>query len=72
MGDDCYLEDLFVDPQARGKGVGRALVDDLVVISKRHGWRGIYWHTNEDNARARKLYDSYVKSDGHIRYRLKT
>ena len=48
------------------------MVDDLVVISKRHGWRGIYWHTNEDNARARKLYDSYVQSDGHIRYRLKT
>ena len=66
------LEDLYVDEDIRGKGVGRALVDDLVTISKRHGWRGIYWHTNEDNARARKLYDSYVQSDGHIRYRLKT
>ena len=72
IAPEGYLEDLYVDEGIRGKGVGRALVDDLVVISKRHGWRGIYWHTNEDNARARKLYDSYVQSDGHIRYRLKT
>ena len=72
IAPECYLEDLFVDGTARGKGVGRALIDDLIALSKRHGWRGIYWHTNEDNARARKLYDSYVQSDGHIRYRLKT
>ena len=72
IAPEGYLEDLYVDETTRGKGVGRALVDDLVVISKRNGWRGIYWHTNEDNARARKLYDSYVKSDGHIRYRLRT
>lgn len=72
IAPEGYLEDLYVDETIRGKGVGRALVDDLIVISKRHGWRGIYWHTNEDNARARKLYDSYVQSDGHIRYRLKT
>ena len=72
IAPEGYLEDLFVDETARGKGLGRTLIDDLVAISKRHGWRGIYWHTNEDNARARKLYDSYVQSDGHIRYRLKT
>jgi GNAT superfamily N-acetyltransferase len=67
-----YLEDLFVDGDTRGKGVGRALIDDLVTIAKRNGWRGIYWHTHRDNARARKLYDSYVETDGHIRYRLET
>lgn len=72
IAPEGYLEDLYVDENIRGKGVGRLLVDDLVAISKRHGWRGIYWHTNEDNVRARKLYDSYVRSDGHIRYRLKT
>ena len=72
IAPEGYLEDLYVDETIRGKGVGRALVDDLIVISKRHGWRGIYWHTNEDNERARRLYDSYIKSDGHIRYRLRT
>lgn len=72
IAPEGYLEDLFVDDTARGKGVGRALIDDLVAISKRHGWRGIYWHTALDNARARKLYDSYVETDNHIRYRLPT
>ena len=72
IAPECYLEDLFVDETARGKGVGRALIDDLIALSKRHGWRGIYWHTRHDNAPARKLYDSYVETDGHIRYRLQT
>lgn len=67
---DCYLEDLFVDESARGHGVGRALLDDLVALCKKNGWARLYWHTEEGNATARKLYDSYVKSDGHIRYRI--
>jgi GNAT superfamily N-acetyltransferase len=69
-GKDCYLEDLFVDPQARGKGIGRALMDDLVVLSKTSGWARLYWHTSEQNKTARALYDRYVESDGHIRYRI--
>lgn len=68
---DCYLEDLFIDATIRGKGIGRALIDDLIAISREKGWSRLYWHTNEDNAQARKLYDSYVESDGHIRYRIK-
>jgi GNAT superfamily N-acetyltransferase len=67
---DCYLEDLFVDAAARGKGVGRALLDDLISLCKERGWARLYWHTEETNATARKLYDSYVESDGHIRYRI--
>ena len=71
LGDDCYLEDLFVAEAARGAGVGRALIDDLIAITKAKGWHRLYWHTDEGNSRARALYDSYVLSDGHIRYRLK-
>jgi GNAT superfamily N-acetyltransferase len=67
---DCYLEDLFVDESARGHGVGRALLDDLVALCKKNGWARLYWHTEEGNVTARKLSDSYVKSDGHIRYRI--
>jgi GNAT superfamily N-acetyltransferase len=67
---DCYLEDLFVAADARSKGVGRALLDDLVALSKAKGWTRLYWHTEETNANARKLYDHYVKSDNHIRYRI--
>lgn len=70
-GDDCYLEDLFVTAAARGHGVGRALIDDLVVLARKQGWQRIYWHTHEGNMRARALYDQYAPHDGHIRYRLR-
>ena len=66
-----YLEDLFVAEAARGKGTGRALINDLQSIAKAQGWQRLYWHTDEGNTRARGLYDSFVKSDGHIRYRMK-
>lgn len=69
-GDDCYLEDLFVAETARGGGTGRALIDDLMALARAKGWHRLYWHTDEGNARARALYDSYTPSDGHIRYRL--
>jgi GNAT superfamily N-acetyltransferase len=69
-GDDCYLEDLFVAETERGRGTGRALIDDLIVLARAKGWHRLYWHTDEGNARARALYDSYTPSDGHIRYRL--
>lgn len=69
-GDDCYLEDLFVAPQARGNGIGRALIEDLQTLARARGFHRLYWHTDADNTTARKLYDSFVLSDGHIRYRL--
>ncbi len=70
IGDDCYLEDLFVDASARGMGVGRALIDDLKAIATAQGWHRLYWHTDEGNAAARRLYDTYTASDGHVRYRM--
>ena len=69
MGDDCYLEDLFVAQAARGKGTGRALINDLAAIARSRGWIRLYWNTDAGNATARKLYDSFTLSDGHVRYR---
>ena len=69
-GDDVYLEDLFVDPSARRRGLARALIEDLISIGKGNGWHRLYWNTNHDNAAARKLYDSICRDDGHIRYRM--
>jgi GNAT superfamily N-acetyltransferase len=71
LANDLYLEDLFVDAAARGAGLGRALLDDLFALARARGFGRIYWHTDEGNARARSLYDSYAPADGHIRYRLK-
>ena len=70
LGEDCYLEDLYVAEAARGRGVGRALIDDLKTLAKARGWNRLYWHTDERNTRARALYDSYAPYDGHVRYRL--
>lgn len=69
MGEDVYLEDLFVAPEARGKGLGRALIEDLKEIGRQNGWHRIYWHTEVTNASARALYDQLADYDNHIRYR---
>jgi GNAT superfamily N-acetyltransferase len=66
----CYLEDLFVLPEARGGGIGRALIDDLLALAKAKGWSRLYWHTEVENATARRLYDRYAPADGYVRYRL--
>lgn len=64
----CYLEDLFIVPEARGTGAGRALIEALAVLGKQKGWRRIYWHTHEDNYRARILYDRLATQTDYVRY----
>jgi GNAT superfamily N-acetyltransferase len=66
----CYLEDLFVDPQIRGKGFGRALIDAVYDIAVKSGCSRLYWSTDETNETARKLYDTYTKESGKIQYRI--
>ena len=43
----CYLEDIFVMPEARGSGAGSRLIEELVRLGKQKGWRRVYWHTHE-------------------------
>jgi len=69
LGDDCYLEDLFVTPKARGQGLGRALIEDLMALARQKGWHRIWWMTEITNAAARRLYDTLAPCDDHIRYR---
>lgn len=65
----CYLEDLFVDPAYRGKGAGKALIQDLIDMGKARGWSRLYWHTRTENP-ARKLYDGFTPADDYVRYRM--
>jgi GNAT superfamily N-acetyltransferase len=64
----CYLEDLFVAPGFRGRGIGRMLIQDLVDRARNDGWSRLYWHTRADNP-ARRLYDEFANADDFIRYK---
>lgn len=68
-GPICYLEDLFVDPTCRRKGIGRRLINDLVARGKERGWSRLYWVTRQNNP-ARHLYDEFIKADDFVRYQL--
>lgn len=65
----CYLEDLFVAPEARGLGVGRALIEATYAEADRRGADRTYWATQETNATARKLYDRIGKLSEFVQYR---
>ncbi len=64
----CYLEDLFVAPKFRGRGIGRALIANLVDSAQSKGWSRLYWHTRASNP-ARPLYDQFASADDFVRYR---
>ena len=66
----CYLEDLFVDSAVRGKGVGRALIEYVKSYAIENNCSRLYWNTDEDNATARKLYDTYTLESGKRQYRI--
>jgi GNAT superfamily N-acetyltransferase len=68
--DYCYLEDLFVDPTIRGKGVGRALMEKVFDLAKEKKSKRIYWTTQEFNKTARVLYDSITPVSEFVQYRL--
>jgi len=70
LGPVCYLEDLFVAEAARGHGIGRALIEDLLARGAAGGWARLYWHTEATNAAARRLYDGFARADGYVRYRI--
>jgi GNAT superfamily N-acetyltransferase len=64
----CYLEDLFVDPAARGTGCARQLIEAVAESSKKAGANPPYWMTQETNAVARRLYDRLATNPGFIQY----
>ena len=69
--DYCYLEDLFVDPNIRGKGIGRALMNKVFELAKEKNSKRVYWTTQEFNKTARVLYDSITPVSEFVQYRLK-
>jgi GNAT superfamily N-acetyltransferase len=65
----CYLQDLFTDEAARGKGVGRALITAVYEQARRAGSRRVYWQTHETNHTAQQLYNKVAEHSGFVVYR---
>jgi GNAT superfamily N-acetyltransferase len=65
----CYLQDLFTIEAARGKGVGRALINAVYERAREAGVARVYWQTHETNLVAMKLYDSVAERSGFVVYR---
>lgn len=67
--DYCYLQDLFVSADARGGGVGHALIEHVRAEARRRGASRVHWLTHETNHEARRLYDRIADRSGFIQYR---
>lgn len=66
----CYLNDLYVDPAARGSGAGKAMIRHLQHLAAEKGWGMVHWLTAESNETARRLYDQFAPPSGFIQYRV--
>ena len=55
--DDCWLEDLFVEESARGSGLGRAMVEQVIEVARERGCRRVELDVDVTNAPARALYE---------------
>lgn len=66
--DYCYLHDLYVEPERRGRGIGRQLIEQVYRDAEAKGCARVYWLTHETNATAQALYDKMAERSGFIHY----
>ena len=69
LGPNCYLQDLYTAEAARGRGVGRALIEAVGERAKAGGAGSVYWQTHQTNTTAMRLYDQVAAKSGFIVYR---
>lgn len=67
----CYLQDLFTAEAARGKGVGRRLIEAVYEQARLAGVVNVYWRTHATNATARRLYDQVAEESGSLVYKMR-
>jgi GNAT superfamily N-acetyltransferase len=65
----CYLQDLFTSVAARGRGVGRALIEAVYDRARSANCGRVYWQTHETNLQAMRLYETLAARSGFIVYR---
>ena len=64
----AFLDDLFVEPDARGSGAAAALIEAVAEVGRARGWSVVRWITAGDNARARALYDRVAVETPWVTY----
>jgi GNAT superfamily N-acetyltransferase len=64
----CYLQDLYADPNLRGTGVGRKLIEAVYAAAEEAGASAVYWMTQDDNHTGRQLYDRVGQLTNFIKY----
>lgn len=64
----CYLQDLFADPNVRGEGIGRKLIEAVYALAKDADCEQVYWMTQNHNKTARLLYDRIADDHGFMVY----
>jgi len=69
IAPSCYMQDLFTTEEARGKGVGRALIEAVYRHAAAAGAPRVYWQTHETNSTAMQLYDKLAEKSGFVVYR---
>jgi GNAT superfamily N-acetyltransferase len=69
-GTGLYLDDLFTDPDVRGRGAGRAILRFLKSYAAEHGIGVVCWITAEDNSVARSLYDAEALATRWVTYEM--
>lgn len=64
----CYLSDLYVEPEIRGSGAGRTMIDHVIDVARKKGITNVRWLTQEFNYPGRRLYDTYQPKSDFILY----
>lgn len=65
-----FLDDLYVDPRARGGGVVNRLFEELAARARDRGWAVVRWITRDNNYRARAVYDRVAQRTDWVTYEL--
>ncbi|UVM20055.1 GNAT family N-acetyltransferase [Pseudomonas wadenswilerensis] len=68
--DFCYLEDLYVCPSVRGQMIGKQLIEYVQGQAREKNCDRLYWHTQETNHTAQRLYNWIAEKPGVIEYRM--
>jgi len=70
--ETVLMNDLYVEPDARGRGVGRALIEASAAVAGERGAAHLQWATAPDNHTAQRLYDATgAERSEWIEYELK-